>query len=102
MEKFISGGFIENHGNKNYRTFHLRHELVKKNKWFSSEYSIGEDEVLPLTMTTSKAILEIPGVKNLSIKPYELSIEKAEAFTWKELMPQIILAMSKYLPANYA
>jgi hypothetical protein len=101
MQDFIFGGKIEAPGNPEYRVFHMRHRLMKQGGWFSFDSLLGckwNENALPCTKMVATALNAIHGVKNVSVKPYEFSVEKASAFTWEQLMPAIKLAMAKYLP----
>lgn len=103
---WISGGNVETHPNADFQTFHMRHELMGHGGRYGSAsiYQSLNDKKLPflsMTETTLKAILAIPGIVEVSCKPYQISIQKASAFTFPELYPAIKLAMSKYLPAKY-
>ena len=102
--KWISGGQVESHPNPQCQTFHMRHELVPQGRWYSNDSCASNEwkEGDPyLTRVLVKAIQKIPGVKSVSVHQYEISIIKADAFTFPELYPAIKLAMAKYLPAQY-
>jgi hypothetical protein len=106
MEKFIFGGVVETHpGNNNYRSFHMKHQLINKEDWFSFEYLGSESgnpkNLLPCIYITATALYNIQGIKSVAVRPYNFSLSKAEAYTWEELYPAIKLAMAKYLPATY-
>ena len=105
MKQFIFGGVVETHPNSQHRTFHMKHQLVEKNKWFPFQYlgtELADEKVLlPCSKITGHALHKIPGVKDVTLRPFEVGITKAEAYTWDELYPSIKLAIAKYLPATY-
>lgn len=84
---------VEVPGNPNYRWIHLKAEissasylhLVKnwpRNLIRGEPGSIGEAIV--------HKMFAIAGITEIGLSPYELSIHKAMAFDWDELLPQVL------------
>ena len=49
-----------------------------------------------------KALLDIKGVKDVNISPYEITVWKAEIFSWKEIIPEAENVILKHLALKKA
>lgn len=62
--------------------------------------TINEEKICELGDTGKQIVsevLSIPGVTSLSIKAYQLSVEISSAFSWDDIQPLVITALSRQL-----
>jgi len=102
MKDFMPGVKIEYHPNENCIGLHLRYKMVDNKVFVSSDLSDSiKIKALPnLPKVIFNSILDINGVKRISIQSYEITIVKACAYSWEELSSKIKLILSTYLPVE--
>lgn len=106
MQDYILGIKVESHPNTNSRTYHVRHRMVPER---ISGYICGTDypdskekqDFPVLTWAIVNALRDIPGIRRVSAWPYEITIEKGNAFTWKEIEPFVTPIFVSYHPILY-
>lgn len=97
---FILGIKMENFPNEDFMDFHTRQKLVPQNTYFSSEYSFDKGMVETfkhLTQALISGVLNVPGVIKVRIKPYSIGVERAGAYTWEEIIQNLIPVFVSYL-----
>lgn len=96
MEK-INGILVEKYGNSNLADFHLRYRAFKTridNFWIPLKESNRLQEVGEPGISILKNVAGILGIVEMCPRsPYELGVTKGAAFTWDELIPQIVAAI---------
>ena len=71
--------------NKNFRYYNVRVVLTDK----AIEHA-DRNDYLGQSCGVIQILMEIDGISTIWVKPYEITIEKAEAFAWDEIEPEVL------------
>ncbi len=89
---------IEEFVNRDLITIHLSKKISEESHitfyspaWTNEKYSGQKPEELRYL---AGSLFQIDGVTEVTIHPYEISIQKGMCFTWDELVPQLIRAIN--------
>ncbi len=92
---------IETVPNPDIRVYHVTTEISRysiHNFWRPLHRDSSEkylEEVGEIGTQLLNEVFALPGVNEVFIKPYELSVTKAGAFDWEDIEPGIIEALKK-------
>lgn len=75
-------------GNADVMIFHVSSMLVEEHRHYRTPSAVDSIRYLEQTPLV-KQLFEIQGVKEVRLKPYEVTIERSHVFGWEELQPQI-------------
>ena len=85
---------IQVHANsEHYRSYHSRALLIT-----GVEENCGRNQK-PVNAITAKLFM-IPGVSVVAVRPYFAVVEKAQAFNWDEVEPQVIAVLENTQDAD--
>ena len=106
MEKYVRQSRIEHHPNPLCVSINTRQLLLaKKTGWLCSGHMEGivdgkstYTEMPTMSQVIFDRLLQIDGVKEVSFRPYQISLLKVEAYTWDEILVNVKDILIRYLP----
>lgn len=94
---------VESHPNIDRRTYHTVFEISKDHigifyRPYVPEDKKGLEKLGRKGGTLVRRLLTLPGITEVAIMPYQISVQKGKAFSWDVLEPQILETIKNLRP----
>lgn len=93
---------VQTFPNPHALAFHLRRRISNEIWMTVSGYLSREEDAPEPIKKLVASLLKIRGVKDVSIKAYELTVHKADLFTWDKIQPRVMEVLKKHFSPKQA
>jgi len=81
----------EHHPNKSLATLHISERLFTCDR-----YGGDSDKLSKAERALVEALSQVPGVKDIGVGPYEVSVRRGAVFAWKEIQPRVEVVVARW------